>query len=517
MSIPSFKKLFLLLLVSIFSFWVNAQQPHFIYLQTDNGQPFYVKLNNKVLSSSAEGYVILPNLIEGEYKLTVGFPKNKFPEENFALSVDQKNEGYLLKNFDEKGWQLFNLQTLALIQGSHDATLVVTDKKDVDRFSKMLANVVKDSSILQNHQSVETNSVKPSDTHTIAEKKPDIASSPATPSVTDTASVVVADSPVAGGINPLQNQQRVETNSAKPADTLTIAAKKTDVSGSLVPSTVTNTASVVVANSPETKKNSSITKVLSTQDNNGLQMIYHDKGAGSIDTILILFPADKSAVATQTDKPLNGDNVISTIPSSVDKNSLTITPTVAGGIDSASALMPVEQPEADTVQKIVPSATSQERVQEDKDSSFNKPLPVGKADTPMINEERAGKESGIVENKETAESRITVLPEKVTSSTVNSDCKAFATDEDFLKLRKKMAAESDKENMIKVAKKYFKSKCFSTEQVKDLSYLFLTDEGKYMFFDAAYAFTSDSNRYSILESQLTDDYYLNRFKAMIRK
>jgi hypothetical protein len=71
--------------------------------------------------------------------------------------------------------------------------------------------------------------------------------------------------------------------------------------------------------------------------------------------------------------------------------------------------------------------------------------------------------------------------------------------------------------MIKVAKKFFKSKCYSTGQIKDLSYLFLTDEGKYMFFDAAYAFTSDSDQYPILLSQLKDDYYRNRFKAMIRK
>jgi hypothetical protein len=80
-----------------------------------------------------------------------------------------------------------------------------------------------------------------------------------------------------------------------------------------------------------------------------------------------------------------------------------------------------------------------------------------------------------------------------------------------------MAAESNAEGMIKVAKKYFKTKCFSTDQIKDLSYLFLNDEGRYKFFDAAYAHTSDSDQYQVLESQLTDEYYLNRFKAMIRK
>ena len=38
-----------------------------------------------------------------------------------------------------------------------------------------------------------------------------------------------------------------------------------------------------------------------------------------------------------------------------------------------------------------------------------------------------------------------------------------------------------------------------------------------MFFDAAYPFTSDSDQYNSLKSQLSDEYYINRFKAMIHK
>jgi hypothetical protein len=73
------------------------------------------------------------------------------------------------------------------------------------------------------------------------------------------------------------------------------------------------------------------------------------------------------------------------------------------------------------------------------------------------------------------------------------------------------------DNMLKTAKKYFRSKCFSTEQIKDLSYLFLTNEGKYRFFDAAYPYTSDSDQYEMLQAQLSDEYYINRFKALIGK
>ena len=78
-----------------------------------------------------------------------------------------------------------------------------------------------------------------------------------------------------------------------------------------------------------------------------------------------------------------------------------------------------------------------------------------------------------------------------------------------------MAAEKNDEAMIKIAKKVFKTKCFTTDQVKNLSNLFLQDEGKYNFFDSAYPFVSDSAIYSTLENQLTDPYYITRFKAMI--
>jgi hypothetical protein len=99
---------------------------------------------------------------------------------------------------------------------------------------------------------------------------------------------------------------------------------------------------------------------------------------------------------------------------------------------------------------------------------------------------------------------------------VNSDCKLSANEDDFLKLRKKMAAEKNDDDMISVAKKSFRSKCFSTEMISNLSVLFLKDEGKYNFFDAAYPRVSDTQNFPGLVSRLSDEYYITRFKAMIR-
>lgn len=79
-----------------------------------------------------------------------------------------------------------------------------------------------------------------------------------------------------------------------------------------------------------------------------------------------------------------------------------------------------------------------------------------------------------------------------------------------------MAAQKTDENMIVVAKKSFINKCFSTEQISNLSVLFLKDDGKYNFFDAAYPHVSDTGKFDNLVSRLSDEYYITRFKAMLR-
>jgi Domain of unknown function (DUF4476) len=106
------------------------------------------------------------------------------------------------------------------------------------------------------------------------------------------------------------------------------------------------------------------------------------------------------------------------------------------------------------------------------------------------------------------------MPKVITGNQVI--CRETATEEDFINLRRKMVGESSDDAMIAEAKKVFKSKCFTTQQIKNLSSLFLNDESKYKFFDASYSFVIDPANFSTLESELKDSYFVNRFKAMLR-
>lgn len=79
-----------------------------------------------------------------------------------------------------------------------------------------------------------------------------------------------------------------------------------------------------------------------------------------------------------------------------------------------------------------------------------------------------------------------------------------------------MAGEKSDNAMVDEANKLFKTKCFTTNQIKNLGTLFLGDGGKYNFFDVAYQHVSDIENFPALQSELKDEYFVNRFKAMLR-
>lgn len=483
------KKLFFLFAVLLAAFSAVAQQDHFVYLQTDNGKPFYVRMNSKILSSSSEGYIIIPNITEGVYQLQVGFPKKEYPEESFTISVNKYNEGYLIKHFEDKGLQLFNMETLALVSGNKDTTSTeVVTTQDNNPFTKMLATVVKDSSILQNHELAIENPAKPTDTsgsaNTTAAKE--------IPSPPDTSTMM-----------------NIPT---QPVDS---AVANTGSVASIMP---TPDSSYTVASS-----DSQVSKLLSRKDDKGLQMIYADHNGNDNDTVRVFMPLAKKDIPAESETTNNGnsDRPSNKIYPPVD-TSLTITPTIIKPENEQKGFVMRK----DTLSVATDSASVNQSKTAPEQVFYIGPEDKNKSQVKKPEDEKKGLFSGLNSSKNSDKekdkaekksvNKIEMLPKVVTSSEVNSDCKEFADNEDFLRLRKKMASENNREDMIKVARKAFKTRCFSTAQIKDLSFLFLTDEGKYMFFDVAYPHTSDSDQFNSLEAQLRDPYYKTRFEAMIR-
>ena len=411
---------FLNFLIAFFIFITHtlAQQNHFIYIQTENKQPFYVRIGDKVLSSSSVGYIVIPKLQNGIYEMNIGFPKNEWPQQRITVTVNNNDAGFVLKNFEEKGWGLFNMQTLDIImasatQGNKDGTA----GNKSDGFADVLADVVN------------TPSIKQKPVEKINDKKAP-AENPKPVTVTETK------------ITPVVKEEKPVANGLKPA-----------------------------------------VKLLSTLDNTGRSMIYADGYDGKTDTIRIFIPYSGKA-----EEPVK-----ETATTTIEK------PTI-------QEMKPVVKEEVPVVKE------KKEEAKEDKKFlDIEVQNPNAKKDT-VVNEPVKEKKETVLKEKE----REVINTPNAVVTMINSDCKAVANDEDFLKLRKKMAAQKTDDNMIVMARKAFATKCYTTEQVSNLSVLFLKDEGRYNFFDAAYPHVNDSRNFGSLVNKLSDEYYINRFKAMIR-
>ena len=395
------------MLLFLFAMQSAAQQNHFIYIQTENKQPFYIKTGDHLLSSSSIGYLVISKLQDGKYELGIGFPKNEWPLQKVTVQVKNNDAGYVLKNFESKGWGLFNMQTMDIIMSSGGGISKDSMKEtQPDGFADVLADVVSTPSIKQKPAAKEI------------KEEPVVAKKPAEEN----------------------NKNNVE-----------IKAEKTVIEP--VPAV----------------------KIFSAIDTGGRSIVYTDVYENKTDTIRIFIPYKAVAEIKET---------------------------------TVKAVEPVE-----TIKKEQPT---QESKKDTKFIEMELPGSNNKVDSAVTNKksvEPDKNKTGILNaNKEVTEPKPTNKMIIIT----NSDCKTNASEDDFLKLRKKMAAEKSDDDMIVVAKKAFKSKCYSTEQVSNLSTLFLKDDGRYNFFDAAYSRVSDTQNFNKLAAKLSDEYYITRFNAMIR-
>jgi hypothetical protein len=391
-----------------------AQQNHFIYIQTENKLPFYVKLDKKIYNSSISGYLIIPKLVEGDYNFLIGFPKDQWPVQEVKINQLSKDEGFLLKNFGENGWGLFNMQSLNVVMADKKNTNIVAVKNTPvgDEFSTMLSNVVKDPSIKTAEVTVPT------------KQKP----------ITTVTENISSQSS--------QNSNEISVN-------LTVS-----------------------------KTSFTITKLNQVVDSIGLSITYLVNNNEKIDTVVI--------------------NVVNDIIPIKQKDTIYTTPIVNIEATNNNIIDSTGNKEIIPVQnELIPSDTLNKIVK-----------PTENEIQPAVVDKTKATETIQLEDKKSSEEQ------KI--SIANSNCINQASNEDFLKLRKKMAAEEVDEKMMSAAKKIFKSKCFTTEQVKNLAALFLQDQGKYNFLDMAYPFVSDSSNFPALQVLLVDEYYVSRFKAMIR-
>lgn len=143
------------LLAALFAgslFTLKAQENHFIYLQTEDQQSFYLRDQDALNASSESGFIIMPRVPKGIQSYVIGFPKNQWPPHQFYIEMNNRDRGFVLKIIDSKAWGLVDLQSSEIIIGT---PLESIKKQDIgkqnlatDAFSVLLSKSVDDPQLL---------------------------------------------------------------------------------------------------------------------------------------------------------------------------------------------------------------------------------------------------------------------------------------------------------------------------------------------------------------------------------
>jgi len=495
------KQVFLFLIVITFCIRLQAQQGYLITIDADDNQPFSVILGKNNYNSSSVGHLVLSNLKDSTYQLTIKFPKSVYPDHFFTVEINKKDKGYQLKKNAEKGWSMQDLQTMVWVradkveQGETFTGQQHSSGKSKDAFALMMAAVVNDTAVLFTTPHQTETAKKPEENKknkqpspenekqtgiAINDKKSDsLTVLPPAPKKTPDDSLLVVNKETKNSPEKAKQTETAVTTSPKPASdplkkaAVPVVAKKGADGKTTNPKPANqkkaDSTAIVKKTDTVSKKiapRSTITQLSERWTKEAREFVFIDSNEGiATDTIKILIELtvveDKNpALDTTEKKPI----VITAAADKTDKKAVPDSSPVVNKVkDSISApVPPVKSPDTVTAKKSVK---------------------VDSAKKVVI---------------------------------INSDCRYFASEADVDKLRIKLLAENDLYERIVIARKVFRTKCFTTKQIKALTELFVTDKARYGFFDAAYPFVSDTENFRQLVELLTDEYYINRFKMMVR-
>ena len=436
---------------------LKAQKVYYIYFESDNRSAFYVRMGDNVYTSNAVGFLTISNLKDSTYQISVGYPNSPLIS-RFNITINTKDKGFQVKTLDNQ-LVLFDLETLTIIKPIPDPTKSHTtlDKRN-DEFTTLLSRAANDTSLLY---------VQVADKQEMVEKKE--------------APVQKEEKPVV-----ITNPPKVE----KPKDTIAIAfnePKKTTENNSIKDSIKKDSAIAIVP----TKENLPI-KDTTTFKKDSAATIVQKPTETKPD--IRTNPVIESTTANNTTVYTRSKVVKHSESSTSEGFGLTFFDNYSEGTD--------------TIRLVIPNPKYQLKLNDDSQDS-KAFLDI----QPKSSDSQTKKE---IKNKVSSDTaQVVKQSDQTIIKRVRPNCEHKADNNDFLKLRRNMAAKDNDEAMIGEAKKYFRNRCFTTEQIKNLSALFLTAAGKYEFFDAAYRHVSDQESYSILQTEIKDDYYSRRFKALI--
>ncbi|MEC5147181.1 DUF4476 domain-containing protein [Chitinophaga sp. 212800010-3] len=493
----------------LFSRGMAQGQRHYVYIQSEKGQPFYVKYNGKVLSSTERGYIIIPQLETGTAPITVGFPKNASPEAQFSVRIAKNDQGFLLKKAGD-GYSLYNLQTFRELKANSDAPAVadaapatpaadVPPQAELDTAKKeMMTNLQKELETTFADKAIVTGPAK-----TNSANKQGNSFSSALDKV-----VVSAD----------------DRNEPEPVPA-PAPVVKTPVAA------VDAGAGVEEPSKPARKKRRNEREPLTEEEQALLTQVMADESKTAASEAAATEVTPPALAEEQPVKKHKKHKAREGEPDFIEFQD-DKTPAAAATAPQVTATAPVIPDLPATEETSGRSRKKKHRNSEEKgfanvitDSSgygiaaygADEPVKTSKKKKKHGGDETTLDAAGAPVGAEVAAEAPAVSRKKTDTRLVNSDCSNIMDEGTFRKVLRKFVAARTDNSMIDVFQKQTRNYCLETSQVKTLVQLLTGDDTRYRLLDAAYSKTYDSEKYSSLESLLIDDYYKGRFKAMLHK
>lgn len=530
-----FKKIAYALSFLLFTTALKAQdQQYYVYIQNEKPQPFYVKYNGKLLSSSDRGYIILAKLDAGTTPITIGFPKNEGPEQEFKIKLAGKNDqGYLLKAEGDKGYALYNLQTFRVTKNDTEAPqeTTATDNTPAPAAEEDTAKKAMMASLQKDLETSFADKAQVNGPHKTA---------------TDTAPAKKSDNPFSAALDKVVSDDRpADVPVTQPTTTAPVAGTVVDPPSTEGEGGSRKSKKKRKEKEPLTAEEQAILGDVIAEEHKEAAAVAATTGDASGTQ-----PVEEPARKPRKAKKKNGNPEF--IEFGEDAAKTTTVPDAASAAAAAStSTLPVTTAITSTGDNNTDNKSSAKKDRKRKrvadylgepehpnniitDSSG---YGVGTQPERLTWKERRKKEreaarlqeantgantqpaTGIPAATPAAEGDPSKENEKKSNALkmVNSDCANVMDDATYRKVLRRFVAAKDDDGMIDAFRKNTKNYCLETAQIKSLVQLLSTDENRYKLLDLAYPKAYDSEQFSSLSSLLTDSYYQNRFKAMVKK
>ncbi len=253
-----------LVIVFLLQAGTGFAQKYFLFIDAENRQPFYVRVDSEFHSSSAEGHIILSQLKDTTYTIAIGFPGQTLPEQHYIFSILGKDQAFELRSQDANGLRLYDLQTNDWLSpqggsGAGDDPRSAGLKKD-DAFSRMMAGVVHDTAVLYNTYAMER---ALSDSPVVATANADTAANKAIAATAAPSKISSGTDTTAAQLTTTQSAasqsiagQHIDSTTTKPADTSATGA----LTGAATPAaTIPSTGALAGTTAPAATKPASAT------------------------------------------------------------------------------------------------------------------------------------------------------------------------------------------------------------------------------------------------------------------